>query len=643
MFNLKLMMNRNQQKTFLLRNLLFAFVTLTLTRLSFFFMYSKGDSSFSEVLLAFVNGVRFDMATIGIFFLIPSLFYLVTIKSKLYYRFWRFVFAALTLWLIVMVSSDTVYFSFTERRASIELLLFFENIVEITVMLFTQYWYYMLLLMLVLFLVYKLYYILVIKPSLKVENFIKPLLSVLIIPVVMIISVIVIRGGLQTRPLTTAMAFQNENAFLGNLALNGAYTSLTALYKKDTIPTRFKYTAEKADAIRRLLYKNPDNSIFVDKEYPFYRKHIPPRKQQNYNVVVFILESWSAADLKIFGSGVDATPFFDKLAADGYMFKNHFATGQRSISSLPSIISSIPSVFDRVYTTSSYAHNKQTGLGTVFKQKGYRTYFAYAARDGSMGFSAYARIAGFDTVVTRESFDLSEVKEDGSWGVFDHYTLNKMHGEFQSLNQPFLAVIYTLHPHPPFVLPEDFKKPFSNIERSDFFNALNYTDKALAGFFEKAQRSEYHKKTLYVFTADHSFSKNPGKDKNHIPLLFYAPGLVEPGEDYEPASQLDILPSIIDILNINTAHNSMGVSLFDENARRFALIDRGNLMGFIAGDYALLASQDKAVELYNYIDDPGFSKNLIEIEQAVGQKLEQNFYDYLAAISYSVMNNKIKK
>lgn len=635
----------NYQSVFLLRIFALFWALLTLFRFIFFFVYNPGNLGFVPLVIAFLFGIRFDFSTMALLFAVPALFFWLPIRSYFYHAALHLVFLALLFFAAGVLIADITYYGFIGRHVTAELALFFQNKKDFLAMTLGEYWYVLFFLATVLFSLYYLYRKFVFLPAKKFET--KYISWLWLTPVLLLhigFAVFFIRGGWQSRSLNPAMAFQNDNAFLGSLALNGVYTGLTAWYKSDVIPSHQEYQESQAAQVQNLLYKKEQKKFaFKKPAYPFYQTHYSRKAKRKYNLVLVILESWSAADLKMFANDKpSATPFFDELSKKGLLFINCYATGQRSIASLPSILSSIPSVFGKIYTNSSYSSNRQTGLGTLFKQQGYRTYFAYSAKNTSMGFASYARIAGFDHVITKESFDSAKVQEDGSWGVYDHYTFQKIHELANEQETPFAAVVYTLHPHPPFHLPDDFQKPFGeDVPRADYFNALAYSDKTLRDFLALAKNSWYADNTIYVFVADHAFNQPQGTDRFHIPLLFYAPSLIQARTDDRPASQLDILPSLMDLFAFTTSFNAAGISLFNKQAHPFALWDMDNQMGYVKNDYVLWLTNKNPVALYNYRSDPSLQTNLLKnnMYNNVSNTMADDFYLYQSALAYSILHN----
>jgi phosphoglycerol transferase MdoB-like AlkP superfamily enzyme len=455
-------------------------------------------------------------------------------------------------------------------------------------------------------------------------------------------SLVLARGGLQGRPLRPADAFVHLTQAQGDFALNGVYTSFYALFHRSNFPVR---SDREAIARARALIAEPGD-IFITEETPFYRinRRGTPLKK---NVVFILLESWSAKRLGIFGDKSGATPFFDSLAARGWLLTNTFATGRRSIASLPSALSSIPTLYGSLYITSPHEQNFQRGMGAIFRDAGYSTYFTYAAKAGSMGFNAFARLAGFESIITRESFP-ADAAHDGVWGIYDHVMFERALADMRAAKKPFASVIYTLHPHPPFTLPPGYDY-FSETgagsrrnARAKYFNALRYSDETLRSFFAAAEKEPWFRDTLFVLMADHAFEEKQGRDSYHIPLLFYSPGFVPPRRDERIASELDVLPTIISLLRLPVAHASMGRSL-EVSGERFAFIDIEHSGGFVTEkngeQLVLLFGSERYAGFYNMSRDPQW-QSLLRTAPLPADKMRA-LHDFIGVMGYAVAKNRI--
>ena len=91
-----------------------------------------------------------------------------------------------------------------------------------------------------------------------------------------------------------------------------------------------------------------------------------------------------------------------------------------------------------------------------------------------------------------------------------------------------------------------------------------------------------------MITADHSARTiDSMKGRYHIPFLIYAPGIVTPRVDSEVGSQVDVIPSLLQLLGLESAHHAMGNSLFDKAAERFALLNFSQGYGWLNGNVLL--------------------------------------------------------
>lgn len=607
----------------------------------------KADFQFADLFLAFLRGVRFDLSTLAIVFILPVFLFLLPFGRKIFYILIDIYIYFSAFVMYVFLFGDLFYFEQAGRRTSLEIFIVGKNFGDVMQMGLGDYKLYLVFsLLIIFFIVIILGKTLRIKMSLAnykstIQSFAIHIVSIITF---LLLGITSIRGGLQEKPLMTSMAFNNNSMFLGNLTLNGAYTIINALYTNDHVKIP---EGNREDSFRIIQKMYQNKSVALDDiEYPLMGTSLSTGQEKKYNIVIFILESFSAKDLTYFGSKVNAAPFLNKLIKKGYFFENAFATGQRSMAALPSIISSIPTLFGKLYINSAYQSNKQSAIGSMFDKRGYNTYFAYAAFDGSMGFSFYARIAGFKNVITQDYFKNSEKISDSTWGVYDHYTFLEMHRLFSDSKKPFASVIFSLHPHSPYQLPRGYKKYYPEDEpRSEFFNAMRYVDDSLRQFFRAAEKEDYFKNTIFIITADHVFGSRSGIERYHIPLLFYAPGIISSGKSTRTASQTDIIPSLIDLMNLRESYTSSGSSLFSDNTGK-AFLDMSDLMGYVKDDYLLVVSKNNPVGLYNIQNDRDMQNNLVKKGNSSKTRIKEMNREWMAfyySLVYSMVNNKFSE
>jgi phosphoglycerol transferase MdoB-like AlkP superfamily enzyme len=464
-----------------------------------------------------------------------------------------------------------------------------------------------------------------------------------IIYFILTIAVIVlsIRGGFQLKPLRESYAFRNDNISLGHLSLNAVFTTIRTLNRGDLRQYNFYPFSESKETVRELL--KADNEVYLNNEYTLMRQRTMGHNGQNkMNVVIFVMESWSGG--LIDGKNVEnSTPNFRELVKKGIHYTNFYASGQRTIQGIQAIVSSIPNVAYDDILGSPIEQNKLRPLGNILKEYDYKTIFIHGARSGSMGFEAFSKLSGFDTYISKDDFDLNEVRDDGTWGIFDHYVFDRANKEFLKTGKPFLGVIMSLSSHTPYTVPaEEFNYYDSTVTNYKFLNSLRYSDWSLGKFFEAAQKEDYFKNTLFVIVSDHAEGTGEKSliELFRIPCLFYAPSFLKPSVDSTVHSQVDILPTIIDVLNLPVIHSSLGLSMLSEK-EGFAYISSGNILGWLKGDWFLIGDQEKNISLYNIHKDIKLTSNLIGSNSSTAALMRRQMLSYLHVSTQLLRSNKI--
>ena len=100
---------------------------------------------------------------------------------------------------------------------------------------------------------------------------------------------------------------------------------------------------------------------------------------------------------------------------------------------------------------------------------------------------------------------------------------------------------------------------------------MNYADFAFKLFWEKAKRQDWFDNTLFVFCADH-VGPTSRKDRGNlnwsfkIPIAFYhASGSLPIIDNDETLQQIDIMPTVFDLIGVETSYFSVGSSYFSQN------------------------------------------------------------------------------
>ena len=401
----------------------------------------------------------------------------------------------------------------------------------------------------------------------------------------------------------------------------------------------------------RTFNKNHFNKKYFIKESEVDKLLNPVRKVNDSiyskpNVMILVMESFGREYIGAFNKSrkienyVSYTPFLDSLSNHSLIFTNAFANGRQSIEALPSILASVPS-FKVPFTSSPYSNQEIQSLVSVFKDKGYSTSFFHGAPNGSMGFLGLSNILGFDNYYGKNEFNDNSLY-DGYWGIWDEPFLNYVKNETDKLVEPFFSTFFSLSSHEPFYVPEEYKGvfPMGDVQ---MHQVIGYSDNALKLFFDSAKNEPWFENTLFIITADHTnqfwypFYSSP-INRFAIPILFYHPNGSFKGVNDELTHQMDIFPSIVDLVGYDKPINSWGRSLFSNSGKPFSIHFSGTVYHFITDKYILVFDGDSVIGIYDK-EDQWLSNNLKENSNINFSNEEK----YLKAFMQDYMNRIIEK
>lgn len=541
----------------------------------------------TEVLMAFWMGFRVDVATLFTALALPTLLLLAPFKGVLHRRYRQVMGLAWGLILCVItgvIVGDILYFGFVHRHLSNELLVIAQDLNLLLDMALEFYLMEMLLSTLLMAFAVAFFWWLF-STSLHHSGFGWRDFALFVL--IALLLFLGIRQNLSGHPFGITHAFASPKIASGNLALNGFFSTLRAPRGKGVLDEK----AIDVMHLQNLLDSN--RTAFIDEHYPAVRRFNDARAPKPYNVVIILLESWSARYIDaLSGGNLGITPNFDALAREGVLFTRAYANGQRSIEGIGSVLCGItqPSALPNVGWGLEMHHLSY--LGRLAGRNGYETLAMQSSERGSFRLDAIMRLAGFAHYYGAEDMARSG-REDGAhqprFGTWDGNMFDLLHVKLRELKEPFLGFTFSASTHSPFHSPGRTweRYPHDPARLEGFYNTLYYADAMLGEFMRKAKQEPWFERTLFIITADHTLGyKEIGKDddaleKHHIPLLLYAPSLLSPRMDARIASQNDIFPTIVDFLGWSNPFASLGQSLFDAPTFPHAFVRQGSSVGLI--------------------------------------------------------------
>ena len=515
----------------------------TLSRLFYVLVFQPTafDAHFVELLF---GGLRFDLTALlylNATYLILELLPLRTRQMPVYQRVAQWFYWIPNALGILVNCIDMVYVQFTGRRTTIAFFSEFENENNLAGIFFTsvfQYWYVTLFCLAMIVMM-----VLLSRREVVTDDRRNPVVYYLSETAILLVSVyfvvIGIRGGFgaYTRPITMSNALQYTNhPSETNIVLNTPFCLMRSTEGKTFDDLQY-FSDEEAAALMS----------------PVHAAH--EGEMTKKNVVIFILESFSKEFMGHY------TPFLDSLAAQALSFEFSLANGRKSIDAMPSILSSIPMLI-APYVVTPYSTNEVSSIADCLNRKGYETAFFHGAPNGSMGFQAYARSAGFKRYYGLDEYD-GEPAFDGTWALWDEEFLQFFGRAMTSMDEPFCTAVFTASSHHPFRVPERYESVFPE-GTHPLHHCIGYSDYALRQFFEYAQQQPWYDHTLFVLTADHTNGLTEHTDDKglyEVPIIFFDPHMDEDLRTktrHYPVAQVDIMPSILAYLGYDEPYFAFG-------------------------------------------------------------------------------------
>ncbi|WP_213197029.1 LTA synthase family protein [Cloacibacterium caeni] len=326
------------------------------------------------------------------------------------------------------------------------------------------------------------------------------------------------------------------------------------------------------------------------------------------NVVLISIESLSAAYMKAYGYEESVTPFLDQLAQKSLFFTNLYATGNRTVRGLEALTLCIPPTAGESVIKREKENKNKFTTGSVFKSKGYSVKYLYGGYSYFDNMKDFYAGNGYE-IVDRDNFTPEEITFANVWGVCDEdmakKAISEMNKDYKA-GKPFFHHWMTVSNHRPFTYPEGkIDIPADSKSRK---GGVKYTDYSIMKFFEMAQKQPWFKNTVFVIVADHC-SSSAGKtelpmDKYRIPAMIYAPEFVAPQKFSQITSQIDVMPTVLGLLNFKYQSKFLGQDVFSKNFVPRAYIATYQDLGFVKDNYLTVISPTKNIKQYQLVQKP---------------------------------------
>lgn len=456
-------------------------------------------------------------------------------------------------------------------------------------------------------------------------------------------------------------AFTLSDNFKANMALNPFQSFFSTLRFRDTKPdvkTVRSFYPVIADYLN--VQRKDSINLNYERDYTYQQTNTPP------NVILVICESFCMFRSSMGGNPYNTTPYFNDLCKKGVFYDRCFTPSFPTARGVWATITGIPDVLgdnNRTASRNPEVVNQQTIINNL---NGYEKYY-FIGGDPSWANIKGVLMNNIDSLHLYSQDDFKAAKLN-VWGIDDKNLLLESTRILAEPQRPFFAIIQTADNHRPYTIPAEDLKVFKKVdypkdsvlkygfEDINQLNAFRYADFCFQQFIEAAQKEKYFDNTIFVFVGDHGLAgdasamypkswSNQSLVREHVPLLFYAPKLLQPKQIRTVCSQLDIMPSIATLLNMSYSNNSMGQSLFDTTLHKpksaFIIDHEARTIGMVTDDYFYQKNTKTGkIDFVSVTNNDAVPKNLQT--DNIKDKLGVLTDAYYMTSKYLLFNNKRK-
>ncbi|GAA6528247.1 sulfatase [Segatella asaccharophila] len=389
---------------------------------------------------------------------------------------------------------------------------------------------------------------------------------------------------------------QSNDEYVTQLEQNGPYDFLNAFRSNKLEYNKFYAMIPRKECMA--IYRNEAG---LDKHG---EKQLGQGGQaRKLNIVLVTVESLSGEYLTRYGNQDHLTPELDKIMTKSLVFDNLYAAGNRTVRGLEALSLCVPPSAGESIIKRADNRMGSYSAGAQLKRLGYHVQFLYGGDSYFDNMGNYFSHNGYE-VIDRNQIPKKDISFANIWGVCDGDMFRKSLQVFDQDardGKPFFAQIMTTSNHRPYTYPAGKIKVVGDPKSRD--NAVRYTDYAIGHFIAEASRKPWFHHTVFVIIADHCAS-SAGKtslpiEKYHIPCIVYSPGNIKPQYVKTLCSQIDVMPTLMSILNLPCKVKYTGSNILAGNFKPRAFMATYQDLGYMQGHTLTVLSPVRKIQQYD--------------------------------------------
>lgn len=284
------------------------------------------------------------------------------------------------------------------------------------------------------------------------------------------------------------------------------------------------------------------------------------------NVVLYVIESLAREQTSLGSKKLDTTPILANMLAKGGVETPCYAQVANSSKATFGLLSGVFAA--QTMEVLECEMPSMSGIPRVLADAGYFTacitpqhlyYQGQFSMFQKLGFQSLAAFLDLQELSKARGENFDETgpasRDDRLMFLWDHAQLAD--------HQPFFATYYTMSSHYPYQYPGQMR----GSEEDRHTRAVRYTDQVLGEVLEDYKRRGMYDNTLFVITADHGEDFKDGRfsprhsslrqNAHEVPLVLFAPGVDLSHLKLGRARQVDLLPTILDLVGLSPTDVAM--------------------------------------------------------------------------------------
>jgi arylsulfatase len=328
-----------------------------------------------------------------------------------------------------------------------------------------------------------------------------------------------------------------------------------------------------------------------------------PVDPSGYNLILINIDTLRADHLGA---------YLDQVASEGVLFEWALSNSSFTRESVSTLLTGLLPTQGGSVGWGAVPHPDASTLAEILRGAGYRTGFfsnttALTHQNFTRGFEQHQHLpdewglSGMGEKLSERATKFMRAHTGERFFLYLHYL--DPHGPYQPTNRMLRRLGQPRHPEPLHLYgsvrarcQELLANGFGPGDPQFEDLVLRYdaeisgTDRAIQSLFSQLERLDLDHRTLVVITADHGeeflehdFVEHAWtlyRESLHVPLIFWAPGILSPARSAGLVSLVDVMPTVLQLLEVDTGPRELdGRPLFgSENPEPVAPEDEGTVI-----------------------------------------------------------------